>query len=256
MQNGYGLFSCFNNPLSVDNNAQYFHSETDSYFPSNYTHPTLLPMLLFGDIHSVDPEESVAFIAGRTSSAFINNLRVFVSYMPIPRVNTIFRKFLPNPSACPALPSPLSCSCVPIETVKQDDMTFNHYVRYHADACSASRSSSSLSSSITANTANAANTVNAANTTDEIQPCEGIKLCSQQSMSFDFQVGIRSEVGKTSPKLDVDGTPLLESIPLLSFPQWFHDNQQGQANTNTNTYVKDLPRMPRTQNMKGKQYNQ
>ena len=83
------------------------------------------------------------------------------------------------------------------------------------------------------------------------KPCEGVKTCSQRSTSFDFQSGIHSEVGKTAAKLDVDGTPVLEKIPLLSFPQWFHDDQQGR----TITYVKDLPRMPRPENLKGKQYN-
>ena len=265
MEGGYGLFSCYNNPLSVDNNLQYFNGQTDNYFNTHYTQPARIPTLLFGNIYSRDPEEATAFIAGMTTSALVNSLRVFVSYTPIHRVPTVFRKFFPDPSHCPSLPSPNACSCIPQEGVVADGMDYNHYIRYNATACVEEEEEEGV----------------------EGGRCAGITECAQLEPSFDFQIAPRSEYGMTSNKLDIDGTPLLERIPLLSFARWFHDTASAETNNNNNNddddgdgdrdgfvngnqtkeesddmktsvlhpHVLSLPRLPRAHHLPGERYH-
>lgn len=193
-EQGYGLYSCFNNHLAVDTNLNYFADRSDHYFSKDYSRAELFPAILFGDIYSSDPIQATAYIAGSTEPTLLNNLRLFVSYSPVQYIHTVFRKFQPEPAFCPSLPSTASCECVPTDTVEYDKLASDYRVYYNPTACT---------------------------------NCSA--LCEVYAPISDFQVSPREETGKTSPTMDSDGTPLLERDPFKSFSYWFHSSVHSRA---------------------------
>ena len=132
---GYGLYSCYNNHLAVDTNLNYFADHSDHYFSKDYSRAELFPAILFGDIYSSDPIQATAYIAGSTEPSITNNLRLFVSYSPVQLIHTVFRKFQPKPASCSSLPSTTSCTCVPTSTVGYDRLSSDYRVYYDPTAC-------------------------------------------------------------------------------------------------------------------------